>query len=226
MDTALIKWVLQQCPGLLLLDDHFVYTSDMHGDGYFNKDVLLSNVTATDITAMAMAELARSGSRGLVDAVVVPQGAVQTLCQPLAKHLSLILGRPIIMAYADKNGDGFVLRRGYDQLIKGLRVVIADDVLTTGKTTRALIEAVCPHAQIVGGVVIANRGGIHGIELGIPFLGEAISLTLSAFDEQQCPLCRIGRTINRKIGHGNTYVEQLLAAGKKPPCWPEDIPFH
>ncbi|OGS28196.1 MAG: hypothetical protein A3J82_07850 [Elusimicrobia bacterium RIFOXYA2_FULL_69_6] len=85
------------------------------------------------------------------------------------------------------------LRRGF-ALKPGEKVLVAEDVITTGKSTGEVIAlARCLGAEVVGAVSIVCRA-THPPDLGVPF-ASLIHLPLTAAPADQCELCRRGTPI-------------------------------
>jgi orotate phosphoribosyltransferase len=86
------------------------------------------------------------------------------------------------------------LRRGFE-LKKGAKVLITEDVLTTGKSTLETIKALKeyePEIEIIGVLCIVNR-----ISGKAPFdypIYSAIRLNIETYEESECPLCKTGST--------------------------------
>lgn len=105
-------------------------------------------------------------------------------------------------------GNGFGFKRGYDKLIAGKRVLVVEDVLTTGGSVRAVVDAIrALKGDIVGVGVLCNRGGITVQDIGdVPRLEALVHVTLDAWDEAECPLCRQGVPINTSVGKGSEFL--------------------
>lgn len=103
----------------------------------------------------------------------------------LAYDVASFMG--IMAAYAEKEGEKRVLKRGYD--LYGKRVAVVDDVLTTGKSLRDTYEAVLRQGgnPVVAGVMV-KRGAL---EIEIPFF-YVLELSLPVYPEMECPLCKSG----------------------------------
>lgn len=103
----------------------------------------------------------------------------------LAYDVASVMG--IMAAYAEKEGEKRVLKRGYN--IYGKRVAIVDDVLTTGKSLRETYEAVLREGgnPVVAGVMV-KRGEV---EIGIP-LFYVLKLSFPTYPATECPLCKSG----------------------------------
>jgi len=109
-----------------------------------------------------------------------------------------------------KASTSFVIKRGQDKLITGKRILIVEDILTTGGSVKKVVEAV----EVIGGEVIGvgalcNRGGVTSEQIGdVPVLKALVNVNLDAFDEADCPYCKAGVEINTSVGKGAEYLRK------------------
>jgi orotate phosphoribosyltransferase len=109
----------------------------------------------------------------------------------------LIIGHEVARAlgvraiFAERSGDAtLALRRGFS-LSAADRVLVIEDVFTTGKSTRETIEVARRHgADVVGAAAIVDRSG-GTIDFGVPWHALA-RLQLPTYDAKNCPLCAQG----------------------------------
>jgi len=185
---------------------HFVFTSGRHSDSYVNKDALYTYTHDTSKLCKAMAE--RFADKQ-VNVVVGPAVGAAILSQLVAYHLTDISGKEVYGAYADKDGQGgFILKRGYDQLIKGKNVLVVEDLTTTGGSIKKVVDVVRGlGGNVVGVIPIVNRGGVTAEAVGNPpeFLS-LVTLDLESWDEAECELCAKGIPVNTDIGHGREFM--------------------
>ena len=130
------------------------------------------------------------------------------LSQWVAYHLSELEGRDVYSTYADKDGEGFVIKRGYDELIKGKNVIVVEDLVTTGGSLRKVIEAARgAGATVAAAVAVCNRGDVTSEMIGNP--PEFISLLtvqLEQWPAEECELCKTGIPVNTDVGHGKEFL--------------------
>jgi orotate phosphoribosyltransferase len=185
---------------------HFVYTHGRHSDNYLNKDALYTDTVETSKLCRAMAE--RFAAKG-VEVVIGPAIGAAILAQWVAYHLTDITGKEVSAAYADKDGQGgFVLKRGYDALVKGKKILIVEDLTTTGGSVKKVVETVrAQGGEVVGVMVLANRGAVTKEDIGNPPVFEAlVDLELESWEQEECDLCKRGIPVNADIGHGREFV--------------------
>lgn len=195
--------------GAVITDSHFVYTSDKHGSAYVNKDTVYPHTKTTSALCRAIAEQFVGDN---VDAVIAPAVGGVILSQWVAYHLSELTSREVLGVYAEKSEDGgtFIIKRGYDKLIVGKRVLVVEDVLTTGGSAKKVVEATrAIGGDVVGLGVLCNRGGITAKDVAeVPTLFALTNVPLDAYAEAECPLCADGVPINTNIGKGREFLQK------------------
>jgi orotate phosphoribosyltransferase len=176
--------VLESCrKSQALLEGHFLLSSGRHSDRYFQCALLLADPRRASELAREIA--ARIPERP--DVVVGPAlGAVVW-----AHEVARAVGTP---SYFTERADGRMeLRRGF-KLEPGARVLVVEDVTTTGGSVREVLEVVrrCG-ARPIGVAAIVNRSGVaNPFEAdNLPFwsLAEVEALSWTA---AECPLCKSG----------------------------------
>jgi len=194
--------------GAVITDDHFVYTSGKHGEVYINKDALYPHTAETSEVCQTMAEMFKDKN---VEAVVGPALGGIILSQWVASHLSKMKGKEVFGVYTEKDAvENQILRRGYDQVIKGKKVLVVEDLTTTGGSVKKVVDIVRQAGgEVISVCVMVNRDpkNVNEASVGAPFVAADI-LEAQAFDEADCPFCKEGRPINTKIGHGKKYLEE------------------
>ncbi len=194
-------------------NDHFVGTSGRHMSVYVNKDLLMQHPSAiariTELMAQANKDLD-------VDVVAAPIVGGAILGNWIAYHLSKIKGREILSAYADKTEgaqlaeSGLIFKRGYEELIKGKKILAIDDTIATGLSVHKLIDVVQKFGgQLVRLAVFVNRlpGEVTSETLGVPLLA-LCEIPAETYDPKDCPLCKSGVPVNTKMGHGKKFLAE------------------
>ncbi len=193
----------------VLTNGHFVYVSGKHGDKYINKDAIYPNIEAIRKLCKMWAEDFKDSG---VEVVVGPAMGGILLSHDTAGELSKILNTEIPGVYAEKNGDGgFIFTRGYDKFVKGKKVLVVEDVLTTGGSVKKVIDLTRgAGGKIIGLGVIANRGGVKATDIGIDRINALINIQMITMEPNDCTLCKNGVPVNTNVGKG-----KLFLAGKK-----------
>ncbi len=191
--------------GAVITNSHLVYTSGKHGSAYVNKDAVYPHTEETSRLCRAIAqEFVMDG----VEVVIAPAIGGVILMTWTARHLSDLTGREVLGVYAEKDGEGFIIKRGYDKLLPGKNVLVVEDLLTTGGSVKKVIEVVrALGGNVIGLAVLCNRGGITAQDVGgVPKLFALTNVKLDAWDEADCPLCAQGVPINTDVGKGREFL--------------------
>lgn len=193
--------------GALIPNGHFVGTSGRHMDTYINKDALFPHTKQASKVGRLFAE--RFKDTG-IDVVVAPALGGIILSQWTAYHLSELTGREVLGIYTEKTPEkDQVFTRGYDRYVKGKKVLIIEDLTTTGGSVMKVIQSVKNAGGIaVEACVMVNKDPeqVNATTLGIPFssLGE---YPVPSYVPEECPLCKSGVPVNTTVGHGKKFVE-------------------
>lgn len=184
---------------------HFVLISGRHSDAYINKDALYTYTRDLSQLCKMMAE--RFGGEN-IEAVIGPASGAAILAQWTAYHLSDMKGSNVYATYADKDGQGgFVIKRGYDQILKGKRVLVVEDLTTTGGSMKKVVDAASAvGADVVGAIAICNRGDVTKDAVGAPIFDQLVTVHLESWDEGECELCQSNIPVNTDIGHGREFL--------------------
>ncbi len=192
----------------LITSGHFVYTSGRHGSAYINKDALYPHTEY----ASRIGELFAQKNKGLsIDIVAAPALGGIILSQWTAYHLSQLKNKEILGVYTEKTHDkNQVFTRGYDALIKGKKVLVIEDLTTTGGSVKKVAKSVyAAGGKVVAVSVMVNRDPIlvNSESIGAPFSSLAV-LEIKSYMDNECPLCKNKIPINTLIGHGKKYMEK------------------
>ncbi len=162
-----------------LLHGHFVLTSGRHADTYFEKfDVLRFPQHVEALCSLIAQKVRDAGIQ--VDVVLGPTTLGIVMAYEVAKQLGATA------AYGEKgpNGDRF-LRRPH-HLRAGDRVLVVDDVLTTGGSIRECTQLVdSMKATLVGVGVLVDRTG-RTADFGVPLLS-SLSLDVRSWEPDDVP---------------------------------------
>lgn len=180
---------------------HFVYTSGKHGDTYLNKDALLPHVElVSEICEQIASEFVGRG----IDAVLGPVAGGVVLSQWVAHHLGKLENREVLAVYADKRkAEGeFIIRRGYDEMIRGKHILLVDDIINQGSSLKGLQREVARiDCEVVGVGCLCNRYESTAEDFGVPKLYSYIEFKLNIYEPDACPLCRQGVAVSKGLGH-------------------------
>ncbi len=170
-----------------LLTGHFLLTSGRHSDVYYEKFTLLKNPTICTRICEAMADAFRhSGAKTIVG----PTTGGIIIAYDVARYLG------IESIYAEQGDGGRVFKRGFS-LEPGQKVVIVDDVLTTGKSVEEVIALVKSYnADIVGiGLLLDRSGGKVRFDYPVHSLA---TVSAESWEASSCPLCQKGMPLTQR----------------------------
>ena len=164
------------------LEGHFLLSSGLHSSGYLQSALVLQN--PADAAALG------SGLAAQVSALkptVVLSPALGGLI--IGHEVARALGVRAI--FAERAGaPALTLRRGF-ALAPDDRVLVVEDVFTTGKSTRETIAvARATGAEVVGAAAIVDRSG-GALDFGVP-VHALVRLDVPTYTPEQCPLCAKG----------------------------------
>ena len=167
-----------------LLEGHFRLTSGLHSPGYLQCALVLQHPREAEACGAGIAERIRS----LAPTVVLsPALGGIVIGQEVARALGV---RAI---FAERQDGTLTLRRGFTLDARD-RVLVVEDVVTTGGSTRETIEvARAQGATVVGAAAIIDRSGGNQ-KLDVPFHALA-TVTLPTYQPDACPLCARGEPV-------------------------------
>lgn len=165
----------------VLRHGHFLYTSGKHGEAYMQCARLLEEPKYAEEIIKALAEDFKDDE---IDIVVGPAIGGITISYEFARQLEAK------SFFTEREDNIMKLRRGF-QIPKGARVLVVEDVITTGGSVKEAIDVVKKEGgKVVGVSVIVDRTG-GNIDFGTKFLS-AYSQPLMAYEANECPLCKEG----------------------------------
>jgi orotate phosphoribosyltransferase len=195
--------------GALLEHDHFVYISGQHGSGWIDKDAVYPHTERTSALGELIAQ--RVGDVQ-IEVVCGPATGGLILAQWVAHHLGVlaVFGEHGEIPKHEHHAAGkrpFVIKRGYDRLVAGRRVLVVDDVVNTGFSIRGTIDAVRESGgDVTTAASVCNRGALAPQQIGVERLIDLTDIELDSWPREQCPLCREGVPINTTYAHGADFV--------------------
>ena len=168
-----------------LLEGHFRLTSGLHSPGYLQCALVLQYPQHAEALGRAIADRVRD-----LRATVVLSPALGGVV--IGHEVARALGVRAI--FAERQDGVLTLRRGFI-IGEQDRVLVVEDVLTTGGSTRETMQvAKAAGGQVVGAASIVDRsapGTTRGTDLGVPFV-TLLNIDLPAYEPDKCPLCAQG----------------------------------
>ena len=168
-----------------LKEGHFLLASGRHSNRYIEKFDLLRQPGATERVCRGFAGKFRDAQ---IDVVAGPTTGGLILAFEVGRQLG------VAAAYAERKSDGQnerEFRRG-TTFEPGQRVLLVDDILTTGGSIRETLAALSKHpVEVVAGAVLVDRGGGATIFGEVPLFALA-TLNVETWEQPDCPLCAAG----------------------------------
>ena len=166
-----------------LLEGHFRLTSGLHSPGYLQCALVLQHPEHAAALGQALAERTRE-----LKPTVVLSPALGGVV--IGHEAGRALGVRAI--FAERQDGALTLRRGFS-LGDADRVLVVEDVLTTGGSTRETMEvARAAGALVVSAASIVDRSG--GARFDVPFHA-LLDVALPTYEPAACPLCAEGLSV-------------------------------
>jgi orotate phosphoribosyltransferase len=164
-----------------LLTGHFLLSSGLHSDCYLQSALVLQQ---PDIATKLCAALADYFKTMKIDVVIAPALGGVFVSHETARALG------VRALFAERVNGELMLRRGF-AIKDGERVLVVEDVITTGRSTKETIEV----AKQAGGVVVAAGSLVDRsngkADLGVPYKS-LVTLDVPSYPADSCPLCKSG----------------------------------
>ena len=167
-----------------LLDGHFRLTSGLHSPSYLQCALVLQHPAHAEAFGRALADRVRAAQP-----TVVLSPALGGIV--IGHEVGRALG--VRAVFAERQDGALMLRRGFS-LETTDRVLVVEDVVTTGGSTRETMQvARAAGADVVGAAAIIDRSGRAGV-FDVPFHTLA-AIDVPTFEPDRCPLCASGLAI-------------------------------
>lgn len=170
-----------------ILEGHFLLTSGRHSLMYVEKFQVLQHPKYTEQLCQT---LAAKFSDAKIDVVIGPvTGGIL-----LAHEVGKALGTRAI--FTERDSDLMALRRGFF-IDPGERVLVVEDIVTTGGSVQEVINVVKEQGGIVAGVgLLVDRSGGR-VDFHAP-TEALLHLDVPSFTDQECPACREGLPMTKR----------------------------
>ena len=165
-----------------ILKGHFKLTSGRHSDTYMQSAKLFIDTKQSEIVCKALAEKL-AGEK--IDLVVSPAIGGILMGYEVARQL----GVPNI--FAERENGEMTLRRGFT-IEKGTKVVVVEDVVTTGGSVKEVVKLVqSMGAEVVAVASLVDRSN-GAVDFGVKYVN-LISMEVVSYDPEECPICKEGK---------------------------------
>ncbi len=191
-----------------ILEGHFVGVSGRHLPIYINKDAWLLHTGLVSRVCRMLAEMNKDKG---IEVVVGPAVGGVVLSQWTAYHLSQITGKDVLSVFTEKTPEGGqILKRNYDQIVSGKRILAVEDTVTTGGSVKKTIDAItAAGGDVVQLSLIVNRDpkNVTQATFGVP-VNALAEMSMESFGEDEVPDWLKKIPINASVGHGAKYLKE------------------
>lgn len=179
-----------------IMEGHFLLTSGLHSPRYVEKFNVLQKPVYTEKLCRAMAEKFKDAN---IETVVGPvTGGIL-----LAHETGKALGTRTI--FTERENGKMTFRRGFT-LHEGERVLIVEDIVTTGGSIREVIDVVKEHGGIPVAVsMLVDRSGGKATFGDVPSTA-LLHMDVQTYKPEECPLCKAGIPMTKRGRTGKTEV--------------------
>jgi orotate phosphoribosyltransferase len=166
-----------------LLTGHFLLSSGLHSEQYLQSALVLQQPDMATKLCAALADHFRDQG---IEAVIAPALGGVFVSHETARALG------VRALFAERVNGELTLRRGFS-IRPGERVLVVEDVITTGKSTRETIVVVkkAGGVAVAAGSLIDRSGG--KADIGVPYRS-LVTLNVPTYTPESCPLCKAGST--------------------------------
>jgi orotate phosphoribosyltransferase len=164
-----------------LLEGHFLLTSGLHSPRYLQCALVLQHPSHAEWIGR---EIARHFQQEQIAAVIAPAIGGIIVAHETARALG------VKALFTERDNGVMTLRRGF-KLEDGERILVVEDVVTTGGSTRETIEAVeRVGGKVIGAGSLVDRSG-GNVDLGVPRVA-LLTLEVPTYQPDNCPMCEQG----------------------------------
>jgi len=189
IDPARVEELLKKSGAYL--EGHFELRSGKHSGHYVEKFRLLEKPDIAAELCAAIADIFRDQD---IQRVAGPALGGVVIAYEVARSLG------IPCSFAERVGDKLTFRRGFT-FESGEKVLVVEDIVTTGGSARQVVEAVRDAgADPVGAAVLVNRSG-KPLDLGTSAVA-LMEMDIPTYDPAECPLCADGIPIHKPGSKG------------------------
>jgi orotate phosphoribosyltransferase len=171
-----------------LLEGHFKLSSGLHSSRYLQCALYLADPTRAEAAGRQLAARLKSAAAQLV---VAPALGGVVIGHEVARALE-----DVPFFFTERSEGAMTLRRGF-RIEPGARVLVVEDVVTTGGSTREVMGAVTQEGAVVVGVgAIVNRSGSENPFTPLPFTA-LLTVDVPTYKPESCPLCASGMPLTK-----------------------------
>lgn len=170
-----------------LLKGHFLLSSGLHSSRYLQCALVLQHPPVAEKLCAELAAKAKTDPNiGQIDLVIAPALGGVFVAHEVARALG------VRALFTERQEKVMTLRRGFS-IQPGERCLVVEDVVTTGGSTREVMDVVAASGGVtVGAGSLIDRSG-GSVDLGVPRHALAV-LEVPTYKPEDCPMCKEGST--------------------------------
>ena len=163
-----------------LLEGHFILSSGLHSRMYLQSALVFSNTKIAESLCKSLsAKIKNFVDIDSIDLIVSPAMGGVIVGYELSRHLNKL------NIFAERKDGVFSIRRGF-KINKGQKVLVVEDIVTTGKSSLECFECINElGGKIVAEAALINRGG-DSVNLGVPLITLA-NLNIPNYEPKNLP---------------------------------------
>ena len=170
-----------------LLHGHFLLTSGLHSPMYVEKFQVLQHPKYTQLLCEALAERFKDDN---VELTIGPVTGGILLAHEVGKALNTKA------IFTERDNGVMTLKRGFE-IPKGMRVLVVEDIVTTGGSVDEVLKVVREHGGIPVGVGLLVDRSNGRANFGVK-TEALLKLDVKAYSSEDCPLCKEGIEITKR----------------------------
>ena len=176
-----------------VLHGHFLLTSGLHSPMYVEKFNVLQHPKYTEKLCQ---EIGRRYADAKIELVVGPTTGGILLAHETGKALNT---RAI---FTERENGKMTLKRGF-QIPEGCRVLVVEDIVTTGGSVREVMDVVREHGgNVIGVGLLVDRSG-GKVNFGVR-TEALLHLSVPTYKPEDCPLCKEGKPLTKRGSTGKS----------------------
>ncbi len=164
-----------------LLHGHFLLSSGLHSDAYLQSELIMQNPENAKKVISGLKDILKD-----VDFTTIVSPAVGGI--RFGYELASLLNKRTL--FTERVDGVMTFRRGFT-LSKGEKVLVAEDVVTTGKSTKECMKAIEDAGGVVVGVTSIIDRSNGGADFKVPFYPLA-HVEVNSYRSEECPMCKEG----------------------------------
>jgi len=164
---------------------HFILSSKRHSDIYINKNMITTSAELFNIVILKLMIKALDFRKYNLITGPATAGAI------LASAMAIMQNKAFVYPEKEFQADGkFIMKfnRGYNKVIKNEKILLIEDIITTGNGVQQTINAIEKDGgDLVGVISIWNRTGWNPFGYKCKSL---IDIFVDSWEEKECPMCK------------------------------------